>query len=1569
MSKSNPNFPPQQLSKSLTKSFMAQNQVMDSLTSHISLYHCNSLSQNPNPNPNSNSRSSILRWFSSLTVHQRQAHLTTVDSKFTQLLIQMLGKLRTRGHGFFIILPDLPSRDPPFLPGLCYKQSRGLLSRVAQSNESERRVFESVRLFGSREGEKIDDCTCSVSSLDSMTVTEELVENVDRFVEIMDEVSNGAFLRGDESELVSDWIELEWLKSKGYYSVEAFVVNRLEVALRLAWLNCNNGKRRGMKLKEKMKAAGVAANVYWRKKGCLDWWVNLGDATRKKVFNTIFGKAAKSLTFEVLKAAGSASENEMWLFSAGAVERPMRYTNYGEKKLGTTRKPLEDAEFGMTVSANSHSGKPTSLTNAFSSLFVLRDIVTVVLSCHHHCDVGKVFFSSLSSVSSIIDSILRKLRGYLMFISLDCTKLELLGEGNFNSSSDKSKDKFSASSRKKKVKSRNIKNQNPVLKMEMDDHPPQKPLKDLEYKSTHNKKADLMESTKTHVIPHDKDVQTQSVVGGKGQAAARKSRKEKNKKKRSYINDTTEVKSSKKAVTGSSSLSFVSQDEATKSNGVLDNLSVEHSVPTDTISHTNILEPISSPTEPDNQFFKEDIALHVQDHEVGSTNGFCHKGTGHQQDSKDISANEIIPTRQESSNYKRECNVLPPIAPKPGSVFIGEGINEHSASKIQENSPSGVSVNALDIKEGVSVIQVQDKKFYNTAPTPQCLSYEWPSVAPFYFPSINSHVPAATDRLHLDVGHNWHSHIRQPFVPTMHQARNPSIESGCNRILSRPMPMSLDWPPMVRSASGLAPSVTYNYDSGFISRRQTGFQQSFASQNFQFNMKSFEDDRKYSGDFFDLPDPANTSELADEYDSHYISEEEFEVHAVSGIDYNQYFGGGVMYWNPSDLPGTGFSRPPSLSSDDSSWAWREADMNRAVDDMVAFSSSYSTNGLTSPTATPFCSPFDPLGPGHQAVSYVVPGNEVSGKVLHSASATPDAATEEEASGSFTNLSSDVDAKTGDSLPYPILRPIIIPNISRERSKSDFKRGHDHKSPCVAPTRREQPRIRRPPSPVVLCVPRAPRPPPPSPVSDSRKQRGFPTVRSGSSSPRHWGMRGLYYDGTNSEDACVCMDGTEVVWPSWRSKNLSAHPMIHPLPGALLQDHLIAMSQLARDQEHPDVSFPLQPPELQSCPARKASLSSMHNFLNDEIDSFWKQVAAENMACKPYINWAVKRVTRSLQVLWPRSRTNVFGSNATGLALPSSDVDLVVCLPPVRNLEPIKEAGILEGRNGIKETCLQHAARYLANQEWVKNDSLKTVENTAIPIIMLVVEVPDDLITSASSNVQSPTDEQIDRTAEHGDHAHSDTVALDDSASPKCSQINYGNTKGVKSVRLDISFKSPSHTGLQTTELVKELTEQFPAATPLALVLKQFLADRSLDQSYSGGLSSYCLVLLIIRFLQHEHHLGRPINQNFGSLLMDFLYFFGNVFDPRQMRVSVQGSGVYINRERGYSIDPIHIDDPLFPTNNVGRNCFRIHQCIKAFSEAYSILEDELSCLSSNTTSSSNPPCRLLQKIIPSITLS
>lgn len=264
---------------------MAQNQLIDSLTSHIALYHSNSSSSSSSIA--NNPRSAILRWFSSLSVHQRLSHLTFVDPKFVKILLQMLGYIRTKGHGSFIILPDLPSLD---LPSLCFKKSRGLISRVALSNASERSLFDSTRLFGSKQGE---DCSCS---LDSVVMAEELLANVDHFVETMDALSSGSFLRGEETDLgSSDWVELEWLKAKGYYTMEAFIANRLEVSLRLAWLNTSNGKKRGMKLKEKLNAAAAAANAYWRTKACVDWWQNLEAATHKKIWTCLLGKSAKSV--------------------------------------------------------------------------------------------------------------------------------------------------------------------------------------------------------------------------------------------------------------------------------------------------------------------------------------------------------------------------------------------------------------------------------------------------------------------------------------------------------------------------------------------------------------------------------------------------------------------------------------------------------------------------------------------------------------------------------------------------------------------------------------------------------------------------------------------------------------------------------------------------------------------------------------------------------------------------------------------------------------------------------------------------------------------------------------------------------------------------------------------------------------------------------------------------------------------------------------------------------------------------------------------------------------------------
>nr|CAB3468702.1 unnamed protein product [Digitaria exilis] len=542
------------------------------------------------------------------------------------------------------------------------------------------------------------------------------------------------------------------------------------------------------------------------------------------------------------------------------------------------------------------------------------------------------------------------------------------------------------------------------------------------------------------------------------------------------------------------------------------------------------------------------------------------------------------------------------------------------------------------------------------------------------------------------------------------------------------------------------------------------------------------------------------SDIGDDTESYWFSEEESDSRAHSGRDINQYFGGGVMYWSPAEHAGTGFSRPPSLSSDDSAWAWHEADVIRVVDDVANGIPSTYTNGVSSPPSTPSCSQNESFDPAAQSIT----GNDINSEALTSPSSMQESP-EDKTSSVAKCVPCGNEVVKGDTLPYAMLRPIVVP-ISRRSSRSDIKGGHDHRSPCVSSTRRDIPLPRRPPSPVVLSVPRMPRPPPPSPAGESRK-RGFPIVRSGSSSPRHWGMRGLFSEDKIFHRAQFCLDGPEVVWPSWGNKGTSSGTLVQSIEDTVLQDHLVKISQLSRDQ-HPDVALPVQPPDMLNGSSHKASLSLMHNVLHEEIDQFCKQ-------------------------------------------------------------EPIKEAGILEGRNGIKETCLQHAARCLTNQDWVRSDSLKTVENTAIPVIMLVADVPCDTNTfnEYSSVLDSSQEYSVNILGEQGSPPRSDTSSSEGSNMLVSSKLNKDDCDIVQSIRLDISFKSSSHTGLQTTEL-------------------------------------------------HEHHLGRPINQNLGSLLMDFLYFFG--------------------------IDPIHIDDPLCPANNVGRNCFRIHQCIKAFADAFAALENELS---------------------------
>ncbi|KYQ90404.1 hypothetical protein DLAC_09022 [Tieghemostelium lacteum] len=76
------------------------------------------------------------------------------------------------------------------------------------------------------------------------------------------------------------------------------------------------------------------------------------------------------------------------------------------------------------------------------------------------------------------------------------------------------------------------------------------------------------------------------------------------------------------------------------------------------------------------------------------------------------------------------------------------------------------------------------------------------------------------------------------------------------------------------------------------------------------------------------------------------------------------------------------------------------------------------------------------------------------------------------------------------------------------------------------------------------------------------------------------------------------------------------------------------------------------------------------------------------------------------------------------------------------------------------------------------------------------------------------------------------------------------------IAVDISFReNPTsiHTGIAARDLVANNVKEVVGLYPLAIVLKWFLRERGLNNTYTGGLSSYCLVLMLISFLKNNEH--------------------------------------------------------------------------------------------------------------------
>lgn len=147
------------------------------------------------------------------------------------------------------------------------------------------------------------------------------------------------------------------------------------------------------------------------------------------------------------------------------------------------------------------------------------------------------------------------------------------------------------------------------------------------------------------------------------------------------------------------------------------------------------------------------------------------------------------------------------------------------------------------------------------------------------------------------------------------------------------------------------------------------------------------------------------------------------------------------------------------------------------------------------------------------------------------------------------------------------------------------------------------------------------------------------------------------------------------------------------------------------------------------------------------------------------------------------------------------------------------------------------------------------------------------------------------------------------------------------VKIDLTFidfnkiMKKNNQPKRSVEYIEQEKEKHKEIVPLLLFLKNLLQINKLNSYYNGGLSSFSLFLLILSFIR-IYKIKNQCPYNLGSMLFEFLDFYGRLFDYSNYLIDVSQTNPI--RYKDQDECPITIIDPI--TNlNVSKNSVRIEE--------------------------------------------
>lgn len=235
---------------------------------------------------------------------------------------------------------------------------------------------------------------------------------------------------------------------------------------------------------------------------------------------------------------------------------------------------------------------------------------------------------------------------------------------------------------------------------------------------------------------------------------------------------------------------------------------------------------------------------------------------------------------------------------------------------------------------------------------------------------------------------------------------------------------------------------------------------------------------------------------------------------------------------------------------------------------------------------------------------------------------------------------------------------------------------------------------------------------------------------------------------------------------------------------------------------PAMPAPYAAPAMDPAAVPAARPSQSPTPLHVEIMELAKRATPSAMEISA-VQAAVRAVDLAARTIWPHARAVLFGSQATGLALPGGDLDIVVL--------------------GIGPQLQRAASGFTASQRRVLSehledllDALRRAGNSLSNVQIIDAKVPiiKCLMQTSAAAPALPTD------------------------------ISFGAANGAAAVAF----------------LRKQIVA-VPPLRPLTLVVKALLRDRGLNEVFTGGIGSYAIVNMVLAHLQREGYAAVLSNED------------------------------------------------------------------------------------------------------------